>query len=166
MIPGLRPLPVTLALAATLVVLGPASGAGASTLTAADAVPRICHERPLEGVAGVAVQRWRAPGDGIATVRLEGTRFSDWDLAVFGPGGQRLAASTSFGAAEQALARVDAGEEVLVQGCRRLGSDASVPLSIGFDAVPAGRRASRRSSCRWRSPAPPTCAAWRPPAWT
>ncbi|HYI37879.1 MAG TPA: M14 family zinc carboxypeptidase [Thermoleophilaceae bacterium] len=101
-------------------------------------MPRLCHERPLEGAAGVAVQRWRAPGDGIATARLEGTRFSDWDLAVFAADGTRLGASTSFGAAEQALARVGAGEEVLVQACRRLGSDASVPLSIRFDALARG----------------------------
>ncbi len=78
------------------------------------------------------------PAGGIATFRLEGTRFSDWDLAVFGSGGRLLGASTSFGAAENALARVDAGEDVLVQACRRLGADASVPLSIGFDAVPRG----------------------------
>ncbi len=112
--------------------------AHAATLSAPQAVPRLCHARPLDGAAGVATRRWRAPADGIATVRLEGTRFSDWDLAVFGSGDRRLGASTSFGAAEQALARVDAGEDVLVQGCRRLGSDADVPVVIDFAPVPRG----------------------------
>lgn len=137
MIAALRPVSV-IVLFATLALLGPAPGAGAATLTAREAVPRLCHQRPLEGAPGVAVQRWRAPGEGIATVRLEGARFADWDLAVFGADGSRLGASTSFGAAEQALARVSPGQEVLVQACRRLGSDASVPLSIAFDAAPRG----------------------------
>lgn len=137
MIAALRPVSV-IVLFATLALLGPTPGAGAATLTVREAVPRLCHQRPLEGAPGVAVQRWRAPGEGIATVRLEGARFADWDLAVFGADGSRLGASTSFGAAEQALARVSLGQEVLVQACRRLGSDASVPLSIAFDAAPRG----------------------------
>ncbi len=128
-------------LLAVLVVPAPVQGAERTTLRAERAVPRLCHAGVAEGRTGVAVERWRAPADGIATVRLEGTRFSDWDLAVFGKAGALLGASSSFGAAEQALARVDAGESLLVQACRRLGAERSVPLTIGFSAVarqPAG----------------------------
>ena len=54
-----------------------------------------------------------------------------------------------------------AGPGLPPAGLRRLGA--------ALDRLrrrPAGRRAAGAAGRRWRSPTPPTCAAWRPPAWT
>src|ERR687895_683624 len=111
------------------------------TLAADSAVARTCDERVVGPRPGVASTTWTAPAGGILTAKLEGDRFSDWDMALFDAGdGDRLGASAAFGSAEQVLAYVSAGQRITLRGCRRLGSAASVPFSLDLYemALPTG----------------------------
>src|SRR5688500_20299027 len=64
-----------LALAAGIAALlapAPAAAAAPDPLRTADAVARTCAARELPaGASGAATDSWTAPGDGLATVRLE-----------------------------------------------------------------------------------------------
>jgi hypothetical protein len=108
-----------------------------TTLSAGESIPRErCDQRLLEGEPGVATQRFEPSTGGLLTAALEGTRFSDWDLALFDRDGRLLGASNGFGAAERALARVAPGSTVTVQACRRFGSESDVPLTLDVFEVP------------------------------
>src|SRR3712207_1332709 len=81
---------------------------------------RACHTRPLDG-AGVQQQRHVSKDTGLISVRTDGT--GDWDLAVFdAKSGRYLAGSASPDASELAQGFVAAGQEVIVQACRRDGA--------------------------------------------
>ena len=102
--------------------------------------PRACHSRPLDG-AGVQQRRHVSKDTGLISVRTRGT--GDWDLAVFdAETGRYLAGSASPDASELAQGFVAAGQEVIVQACRRDGAgtlDAQV-TTIGLKTRETGER--------------------------
>jgi zinc carboxypeptidase len=114
----------------------PAAEVHSGVLRADRTVARACDGRQHPAGPGVASSTWTAPAGGILTAKLEGDRFSDWDLALFDAAGELIGASAAFGSAEQVLAYVTAGQTVTLQGCRRLGSAASVPLSLDLYEMP------------------------------
>ena len=86
----------------------------------ATAHARACHTRPLDG-AGVQQRRHVSKDTGLISVRTAGR--GDWDLAVFDArSGRYLAGSASPDASELAQGFVYAGQEVIVQACRRDGA--------------------------------------------
>jgi hypothetical protein len=119
------------------------------TLTAGEAVKRTCADELRRGAAGVAVTSYRAPMSGFVTTRLAAGDASDWDLALFdAAGGRRVAASQGFQSGEVAQAWVKSGQELVLQGCRRSGTDgsASVPVRAqGARRGPLGDRQADRA---------------------
>ena len=139
--------------------------ASAATLYSATAVPRAC----FDGLAadGTAQRRYAPPADGLLTVKLDGPQRSDWDLAVYrARDGRLMGASSAFGSTEQALARARAGEEMLIQACRRDGPDSSVALSIDLHAMPPAPPSEPFGWWRSHSGDRRGYAAWRPRDWT
>ena len=120
-----------LILGAVMAVL-PATGASADVLRADEAVPRICHETGSGQAAGIAERRYTPAAGGLLTIRLKGSEAAgDWDLAAFRVSDNRLlGASSSFGSAETVVARAQAGEEVAIRACRRLGGGHTVSFTI------------------------------------
>jgi len=129
---------------ATLIAL-PAAGADAAstlrvvgvdtplqrTLSTTAAAKQSCVSRPLTGPA-VAQQRWLAPADGEAALRLKGAR-GDWDLAVFETTSGRLVGSSAgFGADEVVTLTLREGASLLVQACRRAGTARTATLTTRF----------------------------------
>ena len=109
--------------------------APADTLSSATAVPRTCFDGPAG--EGTAQRSYVPAADGLLTLKLNGPQRSDWDLAAFrARDGRLMGASSAFGSTEQTLARVNAGEEVLIQACRRLGPEASVALWLDLHTTP------------------------------
>jgi len=110
----------------------PVVPASAETLHAADARARSCEAALLpDGAPGIARSGWTAAAQGLATFDLRGGNGPDWDLAIF-RGGKAIAASTSFTSRERATAFVEAGDELVVQACRRAGNQAEVGLDVDF----------------------------------
>jgi murein tripeptide amidase MpaA len=137
-------------LALALTVVAPVIAAAApegKTLRTPDAVVRDCQaDRLPDRTDGVATQTWRAPTRGFLTASLDGgIRRADWDLAVF-EDGVAIGASTSFGSAERATVWVDRGDRVAIQGCRRLGDDPSVPLTLDLYETPPPQPSEQRFS--------------------
>ena len=107
----------------------------ATTVSAADAAPRVCTARVVETGPSVAHRSARAPGNGWLTARLDAAE-GDWDLAIFDRAGDRLVGgSTSFGPSEVATGFTWAGDDVVVQACRRTGAARTAALSVEFDEV-------------------------------
>ena len=130
------------ALAATAAAAPTTLPATTTSLTAPEAVARVCHSRQLPGAEGVVRRRWKAPVGGVVTARLPRRGAGDWDLALFdAASGTGLGASATFGSAEVVSSWVTVGQEVVVQVCRRSGRTGRVPLSIQL--VAAERPASR-----------------------
>jgi hypothetical protein len=128
---------VTVSLAA-LVLLVSTPGAAAqslsTTVSAADAVDRSCTDGERSG-SGVAKRSLTALAPGIVSARLSDAS-GDWDLAVFdGQTGATVAGSAAAAGDELAEGYVLAGEQLVVQACRRQGSDPSAGLDVRFVTV-------------------------------
>ena len=106
-----------------------------TSVTSAEAGKRVCHARPAEGAAGVAVKRVTAPVRG--TLRAELSAASgDWDLGVFDARtGDYVAGAGGPGPAEVASGPVTEGQALIVQACRRSGTPRTASLSA--QVVPA-----------------------------
>src|SRR5215216_532457 len=131
------------AVAAAVIIVPVATATGSSvpgaapptgrTLVADAAMPRTCHASLRPGARGVDVARWKAPAPGFLDVRSAGGDRNDWDLVLFDAGNQRaLVSSESFGSHEVAQAWVTAGQHVAIQGCRRSGPAARLPVQLQF----------------------------------
>gem|GEM_PF-735659 len=129
-----------------LICLSPASAGAASlvdrTLTAGGAATSVCQARVLAPGAGVSSRRVTADRTGLlrATIRAVG----DWDLAVFDAASGRLvAAGATPTGPELAEGFVAAGEQLVLQTCRRAGAGIRARLraaTIALPAAPAGER--------------------------
>ena len=125
------------------------------SLRSAAAQPRDCTQRAPRDARGVTTRSWTAPKAGFVTARLHGTARSDWDLALVDrKTGDVLNASAAFGANEQATSYVSAGQDVVVQACRRKGPDTRVPLTISAVAVSLDRTPERISLVEVHSATP------------
>ena len=140
-----RLIPIVAAL--FLAVPGPA---GAEDLPGASidvprAVDAACTDRLRPAGGGVAHHRLRAPSTGYLTARLQGGS-GEWELAVFRAGADDPVAGSTFrGADEVAAGRVDAGDDLTVQACRRAGRGSRAELTVEldeFDAAEANETAS------------------------
>src|SRR5438067_9894918 len=70
---------------------------------------------------------------GFVYVRCAKSDRSDWDLVMFDAASRRvLATSEAFGSHEVAQSWVGAGQRLAIQGCRRSGRDAGLPVTIRF----------------------------------
>jgi hypothetical protein len=106
------------------------------TLATGSAVKRTCHAKLRRHARGVAVTSWTAPASGFLDVRSSGGRRSDWDLALFDARTRRaLASSEAFGSHEVAQTWVRGGRTVVIQGCRRSGKAARLPIRIQYIAA-------------------------------
>ena len=106
------------------------------TLASRTAVERTCHTALRRHSRGVAVSSWTAPASGFLDVRSFGGKRSDWDLALFDARTRRaLASSEAFGSHEVAQTWVSGGRTVAIQGCRRSGRAARLPIRIQYLAV-------------------------------
>ena len=120
---------------------GPAGVPGAQppvtrTLASRTAVERTCHTALRRHSRGVAVSSWTAPASGFLDVRSSGSDRSDWDLVLFDARTRRvLASSEAFGSHEVAQTWVRGGRTVAIQGCRRSGTAARLPIRIQYIAV-------------------------------
>jgi hypothetical protein len=122
-------------ISAVLLTLVAPAAARAATIEASPAVDRRCDDRLRLGAEGVATEQRTADRTGILTVKLDGEE-GDWDLGLFEADGTPVSASTSFGAREQAVAYVTAGQTLVAQACRRSGDERSADLTFdlfGYD---------------------------------
>jgi hypothetical protein len=113
-----------------------------TTVTADRAVRRDCVARPLAGEAGVVTRGYRAPADGVVTVRLRGG--GDWDLALFDAEGRRIASSAAFAGNEVAQATLRRGARLTLQACRRSGRASTAALSTQLTRVDLARATGLR----------------------
>jgi hypothetical protein len=91
------------------------------TLAAKKAAPRHCFGSIATGRRGVATTVYRAKMSGFATVTMAARR-GDWDLALFDKRTRRpVASSAGYRAREVAQTWIGAGDQLLIQGCRRKG---------------------------------------------
>ena len=116
-----------------LLVLAPAAGAE-TTLRADRAIDRTCTALPLPDDGAVDSQLVTAPALGLVRARLRAG--GDWDLGIFDArSGATVAGSAYAGGRELAEGIVLAGERLLVQACRRDGSDRSARLTVSFETL-------------------------------
>ncbi|MGH2955241.1 MAG: M14 family zinc carboxypeptidase [Solirubrobacterales bacterium] len=128
--------PIALVLSAAALFAGlPAAASGASrTLEAPGVADRSCTSGARDDRAA-AVDRVRAPSLAEVSARLEADS-GDWDLAVIdAASGRTVAGSAARGPDELAEGFVTAGQELIVQACRRSGSDPTARLDVGFTPV-------------------------------
>src|SRR5215211_3159239 len=106
--------------------------AQASRVSLADAKRQPCATRSLAG-STVSRRSVGAPADGFVTARLSGPSSSDWDLAIVDEAtGNVLNGSAQAGSNEVATTAVTKGQALLIQSCRRTGSDTAVTQSVQF----------------------------------
>ncbi|HEX8206618.1 MAG TPA: M14 family metallopeptidase, partial [Solirubrobacteraceae bacterium] len=118
----LRLLAPSLALAATLAPAAQAYERTALGFTTAASRSGACHARLIDG-RGVQQRRFTSKDTGLLSVHTQGA--GDWDVAVFdAKTGRYLAGGASPDASEIAQGFVAAGQEVVVQACRRSGTGA------------------------------------------
>ena len=121
-------------------LLAPAAVQAATTVSAATAKTRACHEHLASGAAGVDAVRTTAGATGLLRARLTG-RGGDWDVGVFDARTRRsVAGSAAFGANELAEGFVRKGQALVVQACRVRGSTTTAKLGIDVLAVKGATR--------------------------
>lgn len=136
----------TLAAVLGLIALAPPASAPAERLVVPEPVSRECAAALEPGSPGIAVRTVTSPDRAILTARLAGDERSDWDLAVFGPNGVPVAASTAFGSDESAAALAPAGQPLTVQACRLDGRSSTADLATALDALRPAPGAGERIS--------------------
>ena len=136
----------TLAAVLGLIALAPPASASAERLEVPEPVSRECAAALEPGSPGIAVRTVTSPDRSILTARLAGDERSDWDLAVFGPNGVPVAASTAFGSDESAATLAPAGQPLTVQACRLDGRSSTADLETALDALRPGPGANERIS--------------------
>jgi hypothetical protein len=126
--------------AIAVLLAGPAIAAADlidTTVTSAEAQPRVCAERPASG-DGVVQRTVTASASGLIRATLSGQGSGDWDLAVFDKAsGRRVAGSASFGTNELAEGIAAEGQVLLLQACRRSGANDAVALNAKSIPLPA-----------------------------
>ena len=134
-------LPRALATAAlALAVIAPAATADSllsTTLQSADSAAADCTRTRGADAAGVVRERVTMPASGVVSAALRGDA-GDWDVSIFDVlTGRLVAGSAGFGATELATGFVGGGRELLVQACRRSGSQ-SARLNVTSEAIAPG----------------------------
>jgi hypothetical protein len=129
------------ALLATVAVaslmLASSAEAKQATLTAPAIADRDCTS-DLRSGAATDTHRVTAPYLAALRVRLS-AGSGDWDVAAFDARSERvIAGSASRGASEVAGGFVRAGERLVVQACRRSGSDSTAQVSVAFERIERG----------------------------
>lgn len=106
----------------------------ALTASAAGSTTASCRTLAPAGSPGVWQRRLAAPGEGFASVRLDGPPAAgDWDLALFDAAtGRPVDESLGFDANELTQAWMRSGGTVVAQACRRAGAARSVPATFSF----------------------------------
>ena len=130
---------LSLAVAATMLVAGPASATEVLTtgLSIPQAQERTCHTELAADGAGVAQRHVTAPATGVIRARLDGG-VGDWDLGIFDREGRSVAGSAHFGTTELAEGIATEGQRLTVQACRRSGPAEQARLEVtGFELPPA-----------------------------
>jgi hypothetical protein len=154
-----RVVTVGLLLLVTSVTTSSASAAGPVLLpakqeriTIATAQRHACATRSLTG-STIARHAVTAPADGVVTARLAGPATSDWDLAIVDKAtGNVLNGSAELGSNEIASTEVSKGEQLIIQSCRRTGSDKTVTQSVQFTkAEPAKGQALKLVRVKFRT---------------
>ncbi|MDX6588477.1 MAG: hypothetical protein QOI31_2950 [Solirubrobacterales bacterium] len=106
-----------------------AAPAGASTLTADDAVDAACSDGDRSGDAGAATETISVPGVSTVQATLEGD--GNWDLAVYEADTGRLVTASSFAGGDEIAEGFTTGtDDLIVQACRRSGDDATAELNV------------------------------------
>ncbi len=105
-----------------------AAPAGASTLTADEAVDTACSTGDRSGQAGVATEAISAPG--VSTVKATLAGEGDWDLAVYEADTGRLVTASAFAGGDEIAEGFSAAGDLIVQACRRTGEDATAKLNV------------------------------------
>ena len=106
--------------------------AKSSEVSVAGAKRQACATRSLTG-STVSRRAVTAPADGSITARLSGPASSDWDLAVVDKAsGLVLDGSAQLGSNEISNAIVRKGQQLVIQSCRRSGTDQTVTESVQF----------------------------------
>ncbi len=130
------------AIAAAAICAAPADAAAAKlypaksfSLAAQTAGAASCAVDFVRG-ASIARRTVTAPADGVVSVRLRGAGAGDWDLGLVDKvTKQTLNGSAGPVADELADTRVDRGQRIVVQACRRSGSTRSVRVKVTFIKV-------------------------------
>jgi hypothetical protein len=101
------------------------------TLATKSTTARTCHSSLYPG-KGIARATYRAPMSGFVTVRGNAAR-GNWDLAVFDARSRRaMTSSESFSSNEVAQTWVDAGQRLIIQGCREGGRRSAFRVATTF----------------------------------
>jgi Zinc carboxypeptidase len=102
------------------------------TLSASGTTKASCYTGLRSG-SGFATTSYRAPMAGFVDVRSTGAK-GDWDLALYDARNphRALAGSNGWDAREVTQSWATAGRRIVVQGCRRSGSSATLPVAITY----------------------------------
>jgi len=125
--PGLPGVLGAFAAAVALVLVAPCAGSvqaatqRSTTLTAKRTTTAACHAGVRRASRAVATEPYTAPRTGLVRAALRAA--GDWDLAIFASDSGRLVAAAAAPAGrELAEGFVVAGEQFVVQACRRAGA--------------------------------------------
>ena len=120
------------ACAAALTLAAPA---GASTLTADNAVDAACSTGDRSGEAGVATETVSVPGVSTVSATLSDAA-GNWDLAVLEADTGRVVTASSFATGDEIAEGFTIGAgDLVVQACRRTGDDPTAELNIETDEL-------------------------------
>ena len=101
-------------------------------ISIANAERHACATRSVTG-STISRRAVSSPVDGFVTARLAGPASSDWDLGIVDRAtGHVLNGSAQLGSNEIATTAVREGQALLIQSCRRRGSDTTVTQSVQF----------------------------------
>jgi len=149
------------AVLATAVPATPAAAAQplpATAYTASASVEKrqFCAIRSVTG-QGVDRRSIVSPVDGVLGVRTSGSAAADWDLGIIdAASGKALSGSAQITATEYATALVQKGQRLVLQACRRNGSDR---LSVSYRFTETAKAAASDAKTKLVRVSTPTAAA-------
>ncbi|HYH60601.1 MAG TPA: M14 family zinc carboxypeptidase [Solirubrobacterales bacterium] len=139
------------AVATTLAFAAPA---GATTLTADEAVDSECSSGNRSGEAGVVTETVSVPGVSTVQATLTGAE-GNWDLAVLEAKTSRVVTASSYPTGDEIAEGFSAGAgDLIVQACRRTGEDSTAELSVETNELT--EQAPRMQIVRVSTPDPDT----------
>lgn len=107
-----------------------ASPAAAETLSAASVADRSCADGLRPGSTAVDTFRTASPGVSMVSAELTGAE-GNWDLAIYEAASERLVAASAYASGDEIAQGFALGAgDLIVQACRRSGSDASADVSV------------------------------------